>query len=208
MKLLLATLLLLMGLRVWGESYDDMLQGVKNDFPDEVSELLARGFDVDTTDNQGNTLLILAASNNATKVFPVLLAAHPKLNRKNQYGETALMMATYRKQTGMVKALLDAGATVNQEGWAPLHYAAFAGHLEGLKLLLEAGADVNAKAAEGSTPLIMAARDGHTDVIALLLKYKADPNVVNESGMTALRWAIRREDTDNMELLVEADAQQ
>ncbi|NLR74126.1 ankyrin repeat domain-containing protein [Leeia aquatica] len=208
MKGWLAALLLLVTLPAGAESYDDMLQGVKNDFAGDVSELLARGFDVDTTDNQGNTLLILAASNSSTRVFPLLLAARPKLNRKNQFGETALMMATYRKQTGMVKALLEAGAAVNQEGWGPLHYAASAGHLEGLQLMLEAGADVNAKAAEGSTPLIMAARDGHTEVIALLLKYKADPNVVNESGMTALRWAIRREDTDNMELLVEADAQQ
>lgn len=190
------------------ESYDDMIQAVKNDFEGDARELLDKGFDVNTTDPKGNTLVILAAANRATRTLPALLAYHPKLELRNIYGETALMLAAYRREKGMVTALLAAGAKVNSTGWTALHYAASGGDMDIVNQLISAGADINAKAPEGSTPMIMAAREGKIDVIKRLLSLHADPSVMNENGMTALKWSLKRNDTDIMELLVEANATQ
>jgi len=62
------------------------------------------------------------------------------------------------------------------------------GHGDGAKLLIEAGADVNAKSDEGTTPL-MASVDGNFTVLVLLemlLAKGADVMAKNSKGKTAL----------------------
>jgi len=53
-------------------------------------------------------------------------------------------------------------------------------------LLLDKGADVNAKGRENSTPLHMAAAMGHKDVVALLLDKGADVNAKDNDGDMAI----------------------
>lgn len=68
--------------------------------------------------------------------------------------------------------LIGKGALVNsresRNGATPLMVAAFEGHEDVVRILLEAGADVNAKDAEGNTALSLATTRGHQDVIKLL----------------------------------------
>ena len=58
----------------------------------------------------------------------------------------------------------------------PLHHAAFAGHLDIVRYLLDAGADINAVGDWVGTPLGLAAAKGHMAVVELLLAHRADPN--------------------------------
>ena len=51
-----------------------------------------------------------------------------------------------------------------------------ADHVEVVKLLLGAKADIDAKADNGATALMMAASEGHIDIVKLLLEAKADVN--------------------------------
>ena len=51
-----------------------------------------------------------------------------------------------------------------------------ADHVQVVKLLLEAKADIDAKANNGATALIMASSEGHSDIVRLLLEAKADVN--------------------------------
>jgi ankyrin repeat protein len=62
---------------------------------------------------------------------------------------TALRFAIEAKNAQAVKVLIAYKADVNADwrGWAPLHHAASAGHLEIVKLLVAAGARVDAKTA-------------------------------------------------------------
>ena len=74
----------------------------------------------------------------------------------------------------------------------PLHYAAHRGYLNIVRLLLLAGADVNAVEgnASNSTPLHWAATGGHLEVVKLLVKNGAKLNVRdNWSNLSPIGWA-------------------
>jgi ankyrin repeat protein len=66
--------------------------------------------------------------------------------------------------------------------------AAFAGHTEVVKFLLEKGAEVNAKGTiGGTTALMVASQNGHAEVVKVLLEKGADVNVKDTTiGTTAL----------------------
>ena len=89
-----------------------------------------------------------------------------------------------------INELISRGADVNaikgSYGWIPLFYAARYGKNEIVKLLLDRGADVNAKDSYGWTPLLYAAAHGKNEIVKLLLDRGADVNVKANDGKTAL----------------------
>lgn len=70
-------------------------------------------------------------------------------------------------------------------GIAPLHWASFHGHLEAIELLLDAGANIDARDGDQSTPLIWAAFFGQPTAVRLLIDREADLEIKNASGETA-----------------------
>ena len=76
-----------------------------------------------------------------------------------------------------------------------LMIAAENGHDEIIKLLLDNGADINAKTKSfdgGSSALIMAAENGHTSTVKFLLENGANPSSKNKRGQTAFHIATER----------------
>ncbi|KAG8257515.1 ankyrin repeat [Homalodisca vitripennis] len=69
-------------------------------------------------------------------------------------------------------------------GWTPLHEACNHGWLGVAKLLLEAGADVNARGLDDDTPLHDAAVNGHSKLVVLLVDNGADIHQKNKRGKT------------------------
>lgn len=57
-----------------------------------------------------------------------------------------------------------------QSGWTALHYAAQAGCLEVLSLLVESGASACAECCAGRTPLQLAAQENHEAAVIFLLR--------------------------------------
>lgn len=74
-----------------------------------------------------------------------------------------------------------------KNGNYPAHISAQNGHLDGLKLLLNYKADVNAQNGKGNTPLHMALSYDYYDCVKLLLAHGANENVLNNAGFPANR---------------------
>ena len=84
--------------------------------------------------------------------------------------------------------------------------AQYGGNAETVKLLLERGADVNAKDNDGWTPLQHAAKRGNVEIIKLLLEKGADVNAKSNDGVTALMSAAKRGYMEIIKLLLEKGA--
>lgn len=78
--------------------------------------------------------------------------------RRTRHGFTPLLLAVERQNPSLVKALIRAGANVNEcdtAGYSPLHWAVYASlHIEGIEALVEAGADMN-KCTENTVPPVL-----------------------------------------------------
>jgi len=183
-------------------SYEDALSSARLGDTSQLVGLLKRGIDPDTVDAQGNTLLILAAREGQLATVEALLKYRASIGTRNQAGDSALMLAVLAGHDKVADALMKAGAPINQDGWTPLHYAAFEGRLALLDKLLSAGAEVNALAPNKSTALMLAARNGHIDVVRRLLKLpEVDLDLVNDAGLTADNWALQNSNSDIADLI-------
>ena len=117
---------------------------------------------------------------------------------------------------GDVEALttaLNEGADPNrrdEDGYAPLLYAASNGHARCIDVLRRHGADVNAAARCGRTPLNTAAAGGHTEAIKILIKAGAmvdwRESWNGSSFATALHWAARLGTASAVQALLKAGA--
>ena len=139
--------------------------------------------------------LVQAVREDAMRVVQAFLA-HPGTDLEAQAanGNTALMMAAFKRNRPALEALLAKGAKVNQPGWTALHYAAAAGDEAIVRLLLDHGAKVDAVSPIKSgayTPMMMAAREGHDGTALLLIANGADRNRKNSEGLTAVQLAER-----------------
>jgi ankyrin repeat protein len=101
--------------------------------------------------------------------------------------------ASYRNNTGTLRALLDAGAIPNppqdlRVHFTPLVLASMSGDIEAVRLLLARGADPNLGCRSG-TPMSQAITFGHTEVVAALIAAGATVDLTESNGINLLHWA-------------------
>jgi ankyrin repeat protein len=162
----------------------------------------------EVTDENGNSLLILAAREGNVDAVDTLLRFKPRLDHRNRNGDSALMLAAMQGNEKLLDRLLAAGAKVNDSGWTALHYAALEGKLAIVERLLAAGADVNALTPNLSDALMLAGRNGHIDVVRRLLKTSVALDRRNDHGMDAEEWARAKGNTNIADLIKKARARQ
>ena len=163
--------------------------------------------------NDGGQLtpLVYATRANDIETVKVLLAAGADINQTTGYGWSPLLVATQNRYYKLASYLLDRGANpnlANKGGWTPLYlstdnrniesgdYPVRRGdmdHLEFIKLLLNKGADVNARVKDstetrtvftnqwldenGATAFFRASQSGDVELMKLLLSKGADPKI-------------------------------
>jgi ankyrin repeat protein len=150
----------------------------------------------------GTTPLMWSALNNEPLTIQLLLDAGAEINRLDQWGSSALCNAAHHGANDVIALLLNRGADINLGH--PLGSAAINGQLETVKLLLAAGAEINAIEKECDTALAQASFPGHTQVIAYLLEQGADINA--HSHWTPLMTAAFHGQLKAVKLLAKAGA--
>ena len=175
----------------WGRNYLTplIIASQLQDF--KIAKLLIQnGADVNIQDRVGKTALSWAIQHNSFEIASLILKHGGDANIADETGFTPLMIASYSGFTKIAKLLLKNNAHVNHESKyfkSALIQAIFGSKdINILKLLIKAGANVNASFTDGYTPLIAAVRSGDITKVNKLLKYGADPNLQNRYGETAL----------------------
>lgn len=171
-------------------TYQDFFKAVEIDDASTVTRLLARGFDPNTPDPEGQVGLFLALRGGAHKAGRALVEhADTKVDTSNASGETPLMIAALRGSLEWSQRLAERGAQINRSGWTPLHYAASGPEPKVVAYLLDRAAAIDAAAPNGSTALMMAARYGNEESVSLLLARGANPRLRNQRNMSAADFA-------------------
>ncbi|MCC6233626.1 MAG: ankyrin repeat domain-containing protein [Verrucomicrobiales bacterium] len=145
-----------------------------------LRRLLADPTRVNARDEQGNTVLHTASFLGHAEAVRLLLEAGADPNVTNHAGVTPLLRAA--ADPAKVSLLLARGAKpglASQLGHTPLHLAARSPKAtESVRILIEKGADVNARSALGATPLMAAAAASHLEAVQLLVERGAEVNAV------------------------------
>ena len=192
--------------------------------PEVVRALINAGANVNVSDGDGVTALILAARADLTESIKLLLAKGAQVNAKDRWGNSPLTSAfdshyyshadkdTVHHPTSLtIRTLLTAGADIhagNSVAIPALMLAARTNSLEALKMLLEAGAQINATDQRGRTVLMYEKWSymPSLEVFKILIDAKADPNAVAPDGRTPLMFATYGAPPEIIHLLLERGA--
>lgn len=186
-----------------------------HDSPEIARMLIAAGADINARRANGSTPLNDAAIKGKMATIQVLLAAKANPDLADENGWAPLFSAVQQGNAEMVKSLLAASADVNavdNEGWTPLHYTVnYHDDLEHdfpdiARLLIEAGANIDAREEDGDTPLSIAAMNQKPATFAVLMAAKADPNLAANDGRTPLIYAAEAGNSTMVSALLDAGA--
>lgn len=185
-----------------------LLRASQKGHQDCVALLLQANAEVDfATPEQGITSLLSAVNFGYAGITEMLLRAGADPNKAMFDGAGPLFLSAKKGDLEQVRLLLSYGAKVNavcHSGFVtPLHAAARNGHTAVARELIQANADVNARAVNDVTPLMIAAGRGASDLCQLLLASGADPGArasddataataAEDSGFTAVAELLRR----------------
>ncbi len=140
--------------------------------------------------NDVNVPLAEAADGGHVDVAHFLLDAGADPDRANRFDATALYQAAKLKDTALAARLIAMGADVafrrDMTFETPLHNAAARSTPEMVRLLIEAGAPLDARDWDGETPLFQAALLGRHEIVAILVEAGAAVDIPDERGRSPL----------------------
>ncbi|KAL7807573.1 ankyrin repeat-containing domain protein [Trichoderma aethiopicum] len=185
------------------------------DHAESLEWLLKHGANPDATGLDGFTPLMAAADSGSEKSVRVLLEGGCDVNIRDDYGRTALHLATIKGRMGVGRQLLEKHRGVlhsrGNTNLSALHFTILSRQAKFAAMLLDEFYDKEGdtvlddlcavETEEGETPLISAIRMGLNDIARRLLELGVDPEHRNTSGVTALLALVDRSRDDDLEML-------
>jgi uncharacterized protein len=186
------------------EPREEFLNAVKQGHLEAVESLLSQDRAlVNTQDDLGSSAVMVSVYYGKPDVTALLLKKRPRLNL---YDVCAI------GKLDRVKSILKRTPRLLNEfasdGFQPLGLAAFFGHVEVVRFLLEAGAEVNTLSQNGLkvTPLHSAAAGRHYEIAMLLLEHGANPNLRQEGDFVPLHSAAQNGQIEMVKILLQYGA--
>ncbi len=146
----------------------------------KTTSLLTGGADVNSSNDEGATLLMQAAGAGKLEMVELLIKSGANVDATDSRGWTALMKALF-------------------------NYELNRGFPDVVSALIKAGADIEHQISYGTRPLMLAAGYGEAGVVEVLLANGADVNAQNEGGRTAKTIAETKDYVEVINQLYEAE---
>lgn len=150
----------------------NFLDAALNGDTDMIQSALNSKFDVNSTNEQNRSAVMLAAFNGHTNIVKLLVRNGASPNLRDSSGRTALMFAATGDNSDTVEFLIVSGAELdavdNSEGFTALMFAAAEGQTEVVRTLLKYKADPSIKDADGESAFGFANKNGHVEAAKLL----------------------------------------
>ncbi|TVY44293.1 Ankyrin [Lachnellula subtilissima] len=185
-----------------------------------IAYILSRKVPVDLPSGRG-TALQIATMAGSMRCVEILLAAGADPNAKEGvFGASLVSAARQERETdgrALCEILLKHGANVDIQGGiqagkrdekdlTPLSIAVLRAKCDVLKLLLQYGADIDAKDLSGLTVLMQASIVGHLEVCRVLLDRRASLEGTGTDALSPLIWAVAYGREEVVDLLLERGA--
>lgn len=181
------------------EKRSSLLLAVKGNYGEVAHSLVKAGANPNTeyVDDEGKShnLLFDAIMVENDDFAQMLVEKGATLDYKDDKKVSTLLQASHRGLSNITEKLLARSSKPeylndpSEDGITPLIAASSEGHVEVVKQLVAANANVNAVDKDGTSALMAAAARGHFEVVGELVKAKPEVNSQNKDGHTALMFA-------------------
>ncbi len=198
------------------QSVDELHSAALRDDVGGIRKALASGANVDSRDQAGRTPLYLAALQCAEDAARYLIECGAAVNAKASWkgNDTALHVAARDGCVAVAQLLLQNGAQVdirNSAGQTPLQFASWFDRPQLVQLLIDHGADVNARSKWDATALThnsekIRETNAYREVVRKLVEAGADVNASDRLGQTPLSFALSSGDALTAQFLMSAGA--
>lgn len=186
----------------------DIYHGAETNDVALVNQGIAGGGDVNCSNLQGVTPLLIAVKNLNSALVGILLKAGANANAVSA-DSSPVHEAVRKNNIPILTQILDGGGKVNSttpDGKTPLHIAVQSNQVDMIQFLLSRGADPKAKTAQNVSCLHFAAAEGDRLLIDKFISLGNHVNEANANGKTPLHVAAEKNHLDAIKALLNAGA--
>ncbi len=171
------------------KSHLDLINASRLGYEKVVDFLLTTGIGINSTEDDGDTALIWAASKGHLTILKKLIAKGATLDVANKQEKTALFYALEKKNDSIAEYLIDAGADVNLKlygGEFPINNFCYHNNIKLLEKACLAGAKLYTENSKGVSAAKWAITKGNLDCLKILIKNGLDVTHIYSDGKTIL----------------------
>lgn len=187
-----------------------IILAVGSNDPSFIQLLIKAGVDLNIQCNGMNvfTPIVNLPHKYCKEIIELLLKAGANIDQRDDYGNSLLMLATYKGREDIIQILMNNGASKYHLKNIELLMAAEKGNLDQVIDLLhsESKLDINAQEFRGRSVLTCAVIGKHTEVVKTLITNGADINLIDSQGRTPLMWAISTGNMTVIDYIIQAGA--